>query len=81
MLGFIMGKIQNFIPWSVVWNGNSVSTSCQLVFDASHGVTNYIGGLRDWMRNGRQGYQGINIWGKAQWEFGGKGVKNNGRKN
>ena len=27
--------IQNFIPWRGVWNGNSVSTPCCVVFDAS----------------------------------------------
>ena len=27
--------IQNFVPWRAVWNGNSISTSCRLVFDAS----------------------------------------------
>ena len=27
--------IQNFIPWRAVWNNNSVSTPCRIVFDAS----------------------------------------------
>ena len=27
--------VQNFIPWRAVWNGNSISTLCHLVFDAS----------------------------------------------
>ena len=27
--------IQNYIAWRAVWNGNSVSTPCRLVFDAS----------------------------------------------
>ena len=27
--------IQNFIPWRAVWNGNSISTPCRLVFDTS----------------------------------------------
>ena len=27
--------VQNFIPWRAVWNGNSISTPCHLVFDAS----------------------------------------------
>ena len=27
--------VQNFIPWTAVWNGNSVSTPCRIVFDAS----------------------------------------------
>ena len=28
-------KIKNFIPWRAVWNGNSISTPCRVVFDAS----------------------------------------------
>ena len=28
-------EVQNFIPWRPVWNNNSVSTRCRLVFDAS----------------------------------------------
>ena len=28
-------KIQYFIPWKAVWNTNSLSTPCRLVFDAS----------------------------------------------
>ena len=28
-------EIQNFIPWRAVWNGNSVSTPCRVVYDAS----------------------------------------------
>ena len=31
----IKGKLQNFIPWRVVWSENSVTTVCRLVFDAS----------------------------------------------
>ena len=27
--------IQNFIPWRAVWNSNSVTTPCRIVFDAS----------------------------------------------
>ena len=27
--------VQNVIPWKAVWNGNSISTSYRLVFDAS----------------------------------------------
>ena len=30
-----MSKIQYFIPWRAVWNTNSLSTPCRLVFDAS----------------------------------------------
>ena len=33
--GLIEGKFQNYIPWRVAWNENSLSTSCRLVFDAS----------------------------------------------
>ena len=29
------GKVRHFIPWRAVFNENSVSTSCRLVFDAS----------------------------------------------
>ena len=28
-------EIQNFIPWRAVWNENSISVPCRLVFDAS----------------------------------------------
>ena len=28
-------NIQNFIPWRAVWKGNSISTPCRVVFDAS----------------------------------------------
>ena len=28
-------KIVNFIPWRAVWNPNSISTPCRIVFDAS----------------------------------------------
>ena len=31
-------QVQYFIPWRAVWNGNSVSTPCRLVFDASHKI-------------------------------------------
>ena len=27
--------VQDFIPWRAVWNSNSISTPCRLVFDAS----------------------------------------------
>ena len=27
--------VQNFIPWTAVWNDNSVSRACCLVFDGS----------------------------------------------
>ena len=28
-------QLQNYIPWRAVWNGNSISIPCRLVFDAS----------------------------------------------
>ena len=28
-------EIENFIPWRAMWNGNSISIPCRLVFDAS----------------------------------------------
>ena len=28
-------EMHNFIPWRTVWNGNSISTPCRLVFNAS----------------------------------------------
>ena len=31
----LRSEIQKFIPWRAVWNGNSISTPCRLVFDAS----------------------------------------------
>ena len=31
----LRSKIQKFTPWRAVWNGNSISTPCRLVFDAS----------------------------------------------
>ena len=30
-------SIKNFIPWHCVWNKNSVTTPCRMVFNASHG--------------------------------------------
>ena len=31
----LRSEIQNLFPWRAVWNGNSISTPCRLVFDAS----------------------------------------------
>ena len=31
----LRSEIQNFFPWRAVWHGNSISTPCRLVFDAS----------------------------------------------
>ena len=39
-LAQIEGRPKYFIPWRVVWNENSVSTGCRLIFDgtqSSHG--------------------------------------------
>ena len=33
--GLRTNPIQNFIPWRAVWNSNSVSTLCCLIFDVS----------------------------------------------
>ena len=33
-------EIKYFIPWRAVWNSNSLSTPCRLVFDASQNTTN-----------------------------------------
>ena len=32
-------KVHYYIPWRAVWNGNSVSTPCRLVFDASQATS------------------------------------------
>ena len=32
--------VKHFVPWSSVWSGNSVSTPCRLVFDASQKTNN-----------------------------------------
>ena len=44
--------IKHFIPWRVVWNPNSISTSCRLVFDASM-RTNREYSLNDVLAKGR----------------------------
>ena len=45
-------EIQNFIPWRTVWNGNSISTPCRLVFDASqHTVSGWS--LNDILAKGK----------------------------
>ena len=35
----IKNRMQYFIPWRAVWNSNSLSTPCRLVFVASHVTT------------------------------------------
>ena len=49
-----MGKssLSSFIPWRVVWNPNSISTLCRLVFDASM-RTNREYSLNDLLAKGR----------------------------
>ena len=44
--------VQHFIPWRAVWNPNSVSTPCRLVFDASM-KTNSEYSLNDLLPKGR----------------------------
>ena len=34
----LSSPVQNFIPWRAVWNMNSVSTECRVVFDATQHV-------------------------------------------
>ena len=34
-----MSVYQNYIPWRAVWNVNSISTPCRLVFDASQNTS------------------------------------------
>ena len=41
-----------FLPWRAVWNGNSVSTPCRPVFDASHPTSTGIS-LNDILAKGR----------------------------
>ena len=43
---------KHFIPWRAVWNGNSVSTPCRLVFDASQ-KTNSEYSLNSLLAKGR----------------------------
>ena len=38
----LLEKKLHFIPWRVVWNGKSLSTSVGLVSDASHKIPQYI---------------------------------------
>ena len=45
-------SIKHFIPWRAVWNLNSISTSCRLVFDASM-KTNNDYSLNDMLAKGR----------------------------
>ena len=44
--------IQNFIPWRAVWNSNSLSTPCRLVFNASQ-ATDTGFSLNDLLAKGR----------------------------
>ena len=45
-------KIQNYIPWRAVWNGNSVSTPCRVVYDASQPTPSGIS-LNDILAKGK----------------------------
>ena len=44
--------VQNYIPWRAVWNKNSVSTPCRVVFDASQPTASRYS-LNDILANGR----------------------------
>ena len=44
--------IQNFIPWRSVWNGNSLSTPCRIVYDASQPTSSSYS-LNDILAKGR----------------------------
>ena len=44
--------VQNFIPWRAVWNGNSVSTPCHIIFDASQQTASGTS-LNDILANGK----------------------------
>ena len=41
-----------FLPWQAVWNGNSVSTPCRPIFDASHPTSMGIS-INDILAKGR----------------------------
>jgi len=45
-------KMQHFIPWRAVWKGNSISTPCRIVFDASHATSSGFS-LNDLLAKGR----------------------------
>ena len=51
---FNESKIQYFIPWRAVWNTNSLSTPCRLVFDASL-TTSSAYSLNGILAKGRKG--------------------------
>ena len=44
--------IQHYIPWRAVWKGNSISTPCRVVFDASHPTASGFS-LNDLLAKGR----------------------------
>ena len=46
-------EIQNFIPWRAVWNGNSVSTPCRVVYDASQPTPSGVS-LNDILAKGKK---------------------------
>ena len=45
-------KIQNYISWRAVWNGNSVSTPCRVIYDASQPTPSGIS-LNDILAKGK----------------------------
>ena len=44
--------IQYYIPWRAVWKGNSISTPCRVVFDASQATSSGYS-LNDILAKGR----------------------------
>ena len=48
----IQSQIKHFIPWRAVWNNNSVTTPCRLVFDASQATSSGYS-LNDLLAKGR----------------------------
>ena len=44
--------IQNFILWRAIWNGNSISTPCRIVFDASQPTSSGVS-LNDILAKGK----------------------------
>ena len=53
----LLGSVnQYFIPWRAVWNGNSISTPCRLVFDASQPTSTGLS-LNDVVAKGKKQYE------------------------
>ena len=46
-------RIKYFMPWRAVWKGNSISTACRVVFDASQATSSGYS-LNDILAKGRK---------------------------